>query len=355
MSDNLLTGDGPVGGVPDPVAAARVALLEMINGYWVSQIVRAAADLRLADHLADGVRTAAEVAERESSDPATTYRLMRACAAIGLLSLDQGGRFSVTSLGGLLRSGVPGSMRDSALAFTAPGHWLPWGRLPDAVRQGGTQARAVLGADAFEYLAGQPAEERWFAAAMASVTSAMAAQAARVIDTGGVSLAVDIGGGTGELVRALMHANLALRGHVTDLPQVVDAALRAAEAEGLGDRFTAAAGDFFTEVPGADLYLLRSVLHDWDDESCVRILRNCRAAAQPGARLLVLENVIGEPGRDRFAALLDMNMLAVTGGQERHLTGYDSLAAASGWTRTEVLALPGSRSILEYRPADAVS
>jgi hypothetical protein len=188
MTDNPFTEDGPAGGAPDPVVTARVALLEMINGYWVSQIVRAAADLRLADHLTDGARTAAEVTGRESSDPAATYRLMRACAAIGLLGLDRDGRFSVTPLGSLLRSEIPGSMRDSALAFTAPGHWLPWGRLPDAVRQGSTQARAVLSADAFEYLAGQPAEERWFAAAMASVTGAMASQAARVIGTAGRDL-----------------------------------------------------------------------------------------------------------------------------------------------------------------------
>jgi hypothetical protein len=144
-------------------------------------------------------------------------------------------------MGGLLRSGVPGSMRDSALAFTAPGHWLPWGRLPDAVRQGGTQAHVVLGKDAFEYLAAHPTEEMWFARAMAAITSVVSAQAAQVIDTSGVSLAVDVGGGTGELVRALMHANPALRGHVTDLPQVVDAALRAAETEGFGDRFSAEA------------------------------------------------------------------------------------------------------------------
>jgi hypothetical protein len=131
----------------------RLSVLGMIHGYWASQVVRAAADLRLADHLAAGARTAAEVAALESSDPHATYRLMRACAGLGLLDYDGDGRFSVTRTGSLLRSGVPGSLRDTALVFGAPGHWLPWGQLPEAVRKGSTQAAAALGADLFDYLA----------------------------------------------------------------------------------------------------------------------------------------------------------------------------------------------------------
>jgi O-methyltransferase domain/Dimerisation domain len=326
-----------------------MALLGMIHGYWISQVVRAAADLRLADHLAAGPRTAEEVAGIESSDPHTTFRLMRTCAALGLLACDADGRFSVTPTGALLQSGVPGSLRDQALAFGAPGHWLPWGQLPEAVRKGGTQAAAVLGDDLFGYLAGHPEEEAQFAASMEALTGSLAADAARVIDVSGVSLAVDVGGGTGILVRELMRANDGLHGLVLDLPQAADAAQRAAEADGLGTRFSAVAGDFFVAVPDADLYLLKAVLHDWDDDSCVRILRNCRAAARPGARMIVIENVIRDLARDRFATLLDMNMLAVTSGQERDLAGYDKLFAASGWQRTAVHTLPGARSLLDLR------
>jgi len=327
-----------------------MALLGMIHGYWISQVVRTAADLRLADHLAAGPRTARDVAGLESSDPLTTYRLMRACAALGLLDHDDDGRFSVTPTGTLLRSGSPGSLRDHALVFGAPGHWLPWGQLPEAVRKGGTQADAVLGAGLFEYLAGQPEEAAQFAASMEALTGELAADAARVIDVSGVSLAADVGGGTGQLVRELMRANSGLRGLVLDLPQAAAAARQAAEADGLGARFSAVAGDFFAAVPDADLYLLKAILHDWDDGSCVRILRNCREAARPGARMIVIENVIRDPARDRFATLLDMNMLAVTAGQERDLAEYDALFAASGWQRTAVHALPGARSLLELHP-----
>ncbi len=328
-----------------------MALLGMIHGYWNSQVVRAAADLRLADHLAGGPRTADDVAALEASDPHATYRLMRACTGLGLLTCDDDGRFAVTAAGALLQDGVPWSLRDHALAFGAPGHWLPWGRLPEAVRTGGTQADAVLGAGLFDYLAGQPEEAAQFAASMQALTGAVAADAARVIDVAGVSLAVDVGGGTGQLVRELMRVNDGLRGHVLDLPEAAKAAREAADADGLGARFSAEAGDFFAAVPAADLYLLKAVLHDWDDDSCVRILRNCREAARPGARLIVIENVIRDPGRDRFATLLDMNMLAVTAGQERDLAAYDALFAASGWRRTAVRALPGARSLLDLRTA----
>lgn len=326
-----------------------MTLLGMIHGYWITQVVRAAADLRLADHLAAGPRTAEEVAGLESSDPLTTYRLMRTCAALGLLACDDEERFSVTPTGALLQTGVPGSLRDQALAFGAPGHWLPWGQLPEAVRKGGTQAPSVLGTGLFDYLAGQPEEAAQFAASMEALTGSLAADAARVIDVNGVSLAVDVGGGTGVLVRELMRANDGLHGLVLDLEQAAAAALRAAQADGLGSRFSAVAGDFFAAVPDADLYLLKAILHDWDDDSCVRILRNCREAGRPNARVVVIENVIRDLARDRFTALLDMNMLAVTAGQERDLAGYDKLFAASGWRRTAVHALPGARSLLELR------
>jgi hypothetical protein len=146
-----------------------------------------------------------------------------------------------------------------------------------------------------------------------------------------------------------MRANGELHGLVLDFPDAADAARQAAAAEGLTARFSAVAGDFFAAVPAADLYLLKAVLHDWDNDSCVRILRNCREAARPGGRVIVIENVIRDLARDRFATLLDMNMLAVTTGQERDLAAYDELFAASGWQRSAVHSLPGARSLLELR------
>src|ERR1700761_1696108 len=141
---------------------------------------------------------------------------MRACAGLGLLTYDGDGRFSVTAMGALLRTDAPGTLRDTALVFGAPGHWLPWGQLPEAVRAGGTQAASVLGAGLFDYLSGRPEEEAQFAGSMGEITGSLTADAARAIDTSGVRLAADIGGATGELVRELMRANPKLGGLVFD-------------------------------------------------------------------------------------------------------------------------------------------
>jgi hypothetical protein len=310
-------------------------LLGMITGNWVSQIVRAAADLSLADHVAQGPITAEEVAERESSDPRTTYRLMRACASLGLLTYVGERRFGGTGLSELLRTDAPVSLREMALTLGAHGHWQCWGLFPEAVRRGETQMPAALGVpDMFAYYARHPEEGELFAAAMTNVTSTMIEDAVALIDVPEHALIVDVGGANGTLVQALLLATPGTRGQVLDLPHVVPGALRAAEAAGLGDRFAAVAGDFFAEVPAADLYLLKTVLHDWDDESCVTILRNCRAAVRPGGRVAVVEMVIGEAGEPGFGPLADMNMLAVTRGRERELGEYDALFARSGWRRT---------------------
>ncbi|PZG22228.1 methyltransferase [Nonomuraea aridisoli] len=153
------------------------------------------------------------------------------------------------------------------------------------------------------------------------------------IDTTGISLVVDVGGGSGALVRGLLAAHPELRGISLDLAHATPGAQEAGDKDGLGDRFTAVTGDFFDSVPAADLYLLKTILHDWDDEDCVKILRNCRASARPGARALVVENIIGPLGTPGFEPLADMHMLAMLPGQERDLAEFDALYAASGWRR----------------------
>jgi hypothetical protein len=331
----------------DPARDAT-ALLQMIHAYWMSQILRAAADLSVMDHVAAGADTAGQVAAKESSDPRTTYRLMRALASLGLLGYAGDGRFEVTPMGGLLRAGVPGSLRNLALAIAGPGHWKMWERLPEAVRAGTTQAEAALGMPVWDYLQKEsPQEGALFSAAMAELTQMVIADVLAVADLSGVSVAADVGGADGSLVRAFMQASPALRGIVLDRPEIVPAAIEAAKKDGLSGRFTGQAGDFFEEVPAADLYLLKLVLHDWDDEACLSLLRNCRASARPGARALVIEIVLGEPGTPGVGPLHDMNMLAGNAGGERELTEYDALFAASGWRRTALHETRGIHSVIE--------
>jgi hypothetical protein len=224
----------------------------MVISHYVSQMVRAAADLSLADHLAGRRLTAAEVAEREGSAPNTTFRLMRACVALGLLTADADGRFGSTPLLQTLGKDTPGSLRGLALAMTLPVQWLPWSEFTTSVRMGQSQVSAVLGMDFFEYLEQHPSQARDFSAGLSSTTSLWAADAAKAINTTGVTLAVDVGGATGSLLHLLQQANPTLNGIVFDRPNVVDDAVAETARKGLTQRTQVVGGDFFESVPPAD-------------------------------------------------------------------------------------------------------
>jgi hypothetical protein len=329
-----------------PSEGAGGTLVNMINGFMVTQVVRAAAELRLADHLAGGAKTADEVATLESSDPATTYRV-----SLGLLAYEGDGYFATTPMGRLLRTDIDNSLRDMAMAWGSPGHWLPWGHVTDAVRKGRSQVRQALGMNLFEHFTANPAEGATFVSGMSAITRPVRSEAARVIDTSGVSLAIDVGGGDGSLLHSLMSANPQLRGTVFDQPAVVQAALRDADKAGLSDRLSGQEGDFFESIPAGDLYLLKSILHDWPDDECVRILQNCRKATRPGGRLLVVELVILDDWSSE-STMMDLNMLALTNGQERDLAGYDALFAAAGWKRIALHRMNSAYSVIEACTAE---
>jgi hypothetical protein len=338
-----------VGEASNDIAADAAGLMELITGVAKVQVLHAVAALHIADHLADGPRTAEEVAEREGSHPRATYRLMRAAASLGVLSYEGQRRFGLTGRGQLLRTGVPGSLRSLLLGINGHAHWQSWGLFPEAVRQGASQTKKALGADIFDYYARpeNAGEAALFAESMGDLSALVAQGTVAALDTAGVSSVVDVGGADGHLVQALMTANLGLHGQVLDLPHAAERARQEADKRGLSDRFSAVAGDFFAEVPSADLYLLKMVLHDWDDEQCTTILRNCRAAVNDDGRALVVETVIGEIGKPDFAALSDMSMLAVSNGMERDLDEFDALFAASGWRRDKTYPVGGGYFGLE--------
>jgi hypothetical protein len=322
----------------------------MITGFWVTQIMRAAAMYNLADHLAQGKETAEGIAAAEGIDPGATRRLMRTCASLGLMTSADGTRFTGTSLLGTLRADAPNSLRYFALSQTAPGHWLPWGMFPEAVRTGEHQVPAAHGEpDIFGYFAKHQDEASLFTESMSNLSLAVATDAAAAINTSGVGFALDVGGAGGDLIRAMMRANPGLRGGVLDLPHIVPDAERAARAEGLGDRFTAVPGDFFEEIPPADLYVLKFIMHDWDDEHCVRILSNCQASLAKGGRVVIVDMHVGDIGEPGLGPIMDMNMLDMTGGLERQAEELDKLFAASGLRRV------GYRTVGAYGVTEAVA
>lgn len=335
------------GQVEPPTAASYNRMMFMITGYWVTQIIRAAATYSVADHLVNGVSTAEEIAAAESLDVDATRRLLRACASLGLVTSEDGIGFAATDVLRTLLADVPGSLKGFALSQSAPGHWLPWGHFPEAVRTGQRQDIPVHGEELWDYFARTPDEAALFTTAMDNLSAMVVDEAVRLIDTAGTTLAVDVGGASGTLVHALMAKNASLRGSVLDLPQVVPDAIAAAERKGLSERFEGIVGDFFESLPSADLYLLKFILHDWDDDGCVRILRNCRAALTGGGRVVVVELLVGGLGQPGLEPLMDMNMLAMTGGRERDLSEYDKLFAAAGLARSAVTRTRSHFAIIE--------
>jgi hypothetical protein len=304
-------------------------MMQMLTGFFVTQIAGAVATYSIADHLANGPATAEQISTIEGIDPSAAYRLLRACASLGLVTSD-GPKFNATPLLGTLRSNVPGSLHSLAIAWSAPGHWLPWGRFLDSVRTGESQTVPTLGANIWGYYAQKPEEGATFTHAMHGFTSGIAEEVARVVDTSTAKVAVDIGGASGTLVHSLLVANSQLHGIVLDLPDVVPSATAAAAALGLAERSRALAGDFFTDVPEADIYLLKNVLHDWNDEEAVRILKRCRQAMRRGGRVVVIEMLIGEMGEPGIAPLMDLNMMALLTGRERTLAEFSGLLKEAG-------------------------
>ena len=326
-------------------------MMGMVTGFWVTQIVRAAALYNLADHLAAGTDTAEAIAEAESTDPDATRRLLRTCASLGLMSSSDGHHLTGTSLLGTLQQDDPHSLRYFAISQSAAGHWLPWGRFPEAVRTGRHQVtEAHAEANIFEYFSRHLDEASYFTESLSNLSRAAALDIAAVLDTKGTKLALDVGGASGDVIRALMRANPELSGGVFDLPHIVPAAEEAAKAEGLEGRFSTVGGNFFESVPAADLYVLKYILHDWDDAGCVRILQTCRAALVEGGRVVVIDHLVGEIGRPGLGPLMDMNMLDMTGGREREIAEFDALFAAAGLRRVKV-STAGAFAVIETQPA----
>lgn len=326
-------------------------LSQMIKGYWVSQIVGTLAQLEIADQLAQGPLDYDILAGGIGCDPSATYRLLRASAEVGLVAVLPDGRFYLTPLGELLRSNVPGSMRSPAIALTASGHWLPWGRLAEAVRHGERQTVAALGQELFDYYAANPSEGSAFTGTMASHSDAIAKEIAKAIDTSGITHVVDIGGASGTIVGALLDKNPALLGTILERADVAPRAKAALAQRGLSSRCRVIEGDFFDFAPEADLYILKSIVHDWDDQQSTKILCNCARALRPNGRVILVEWVVPTHGKPGAAALSDLNMLVLLPGRERTASQFEVLFHASGLRLDRITEIASSMQLIEASPA----
>jgi hypothetical protein len=288
---------------------------QMITGYWTSQAIYAAATFGVADLLKDGPRSVDELAEASSTNADALYRLLRALASIGIFSESRPREFALTPLAEPLRSDIDGSKRALAL-MSGDEQFRAWGEIVYSIQTGDTAFDKVFGKPIFDYLSETPKKARIFDAAMTGIHGRETGDVIDAYDFSGIEVLADIGGGNGSNITPILQQYPAMKGVLFDLPHVVERAKERVDAAGVSDRCQLIDGNFFESVPnGADAYLMRHIIHDWDDEKSLTILRNCHSTMPAHGKLLVVESVI-PPGNERFAGkFLDLVMLLIPGGK----------------------------------------
>jgi hypothetical protein len=323
----------------------------MSEGVVISTALSLAAELGIADLLADGPRSGEELAQATSTHPRSLYRILRLLSSVGVFTEARPGRFALTPLGECLRSTVPGSMR-SWLRMVGLKVWFhTYAEALHSLRTGEPAFARSVGMEFFDYLATHPQEGEIFNAAMSDFGRGVAAAVVQEYDFSGVDKAVDVGGGNGSLISAILQANPRMTGILFDQPHVAEGAHKSIADAGLAKRCEIVAGDFFSSVPaGGDAYILRWIIHDWDNDRALTILRNCRAAMKGTARLLLVETVIPPGDEAHPGKLVDFVMLIALGGQERTADEYTQLLDEAGFRLNRIVSTASPMSVLEGMP-----
>lgn len=325
------------------------ALQQLITSFIDTSALMAAAEVGLADHLGAEARPAGDVAAEMGVDPDALRRLLRVLSATGAVAAAGGDSYRLAPMGEWLRSDTPGSQRSF---FRMIGNWLSPALLggKHTLATGEPAFEAIHGLPAWQYLEKNPEAGAVFNAAMVEFGGALGTPALHTYDWSGVQRLIDVGGGRGQLVREVLRHNPGITGTILDQPHVIAEAQAAIAADGLAERCRAVGGDFFTAVPAGDCYSLRWIIHDWNDVESVAILSACRAAIEPGGRLLLFEVVM--PGGDgpHLAKTLDWIMLTCITGKERTEAEYGALLAQAGFRLERVIPSPTPMSVLEAFP-----
>jgi O-methyltransferase domain/Dimerisation domain len=330
----------------------QVDLMNLSVGHWIVQALFVAAKLGVADLLRDGPQSCVELGQSTGVNARALYRLLRALASVRVFSEGSDGRFALTPMAECLQVDTPGSMRAWVL-FSGEAHaFQPWTDLLDSVKTGQTAFDHFHGMSIFDYYARHPEEGKLFDAAMTG-SARLEIDAVMVdYDFSGIGTLVDVGGGHGDFMRTVLEAYPTMKGVLADMPTVIEGARHYLAAATLTNRCDLIPIDFFESVPvGGDAYVMMRVIHDWDDERSITILRNCHRAMGGTGKLLLVEKVI-PPGNDpEFAKWLDIAMLVFAGGAERTQTEYRDLLAASGFRLTRIVPTRSSASVIEAVPA----
>ena len=321
----------------------------LTRGYRTTQATYVFAKLGLADELAAGPATSAELAAKTNVNAEALARVLRLAAYCELVTELPGDRFELTETGNLLRSGVEGSIKAHAI-MVGEEHYTAWGSLLYSVRTGKPAFDHVFGSPLFDYMAKNPDTQDTFDAAMSSGSDVYLAPLADAYDFRARTL-VDVGGGNGSLSAIILRRHPQLEAVIYDQPQVLEAADRYLSDAGLRERCRLVAGNFFESVPeGGDIYFLSNIIHDWDDERATQILKNCRVAMNPSGVVLLLEAVVPEHGTPSAVAFYDVNMMVMLTGKERTQTQFETLLRAAGLGLNKVTPVSDTESLIEARP-----
>lgn len=319
---------------------------QMFAGSWITQGMWVAAELGIADLLTKGPRTVEQLAEDTCTQSGALYRLLRALASVGIFVQDAQKRFSLTPLAELLRTEAMGSQRSIAIMMGGE-FQAAWGELLHSVRTGEPGFQKKFGMPFFQYMIEHPERHTIYDAAMTGVHGGETEPMLDAYDFAVFKTVVDIGGGNGQVLGAILKRHPSLHGILFDLPDVADRTRSDISSSGVADRIRIEGGDFFSSIPaGADAYVLRHIIHDWDDSKAIAILRKCREAMAPGGKVLVVEMVIPPGNEPGFGKWLDLMMLLVA-GQERTKEEYNCLFSAAGLKMTDVIQTTSDVSIVE--------
>lgn len=334
-------------------AAPRQEMMRMIHGFMLSQAIYVAAKLGLADILKDGPRSSEELAYATCMHTPSLYRVLRALATIGVLRETETGTFSLTPMGETLRTDVVGSLRPLAICMGGQCNWQAWGDILYSIKTGESAFEHVFGTGFFQHLDRHPENAKMFVAALNCCATLYNEAIVAAYDFSRFEKIVDVGGGEGKLAAAILKANPSTRGVLFDTPNLTPGAARLFEQEGVAERAETIAGDFLEAVPeGGDAYILKHIIHDWDDARAVEILKTCRRSMSADSSLLLIEEIITEDEGFAPAKLRDLQQMLMQGGRERSLEEYKALLEAAGFELTGVIQTQSSLSIIEARPLE---
>jgi hypothetical protein len=338
----------PTHAAPGPGPDAHAQLMQISIGYMPSACLYAATKLKIADLLAGGPKSLSDLARSSQANEDALYRSLRAIASLGIFRETTPRTFANTPLSEALRTGAPGSARDTVLFLANPLHFRVFGEFMHPVKTGGTAFQKVTGMDAFQFFEHQNEESEAFNAAMTAITENFTKPLIATYDFGETGTLADIGGGHGALLAAILKKHPGLRGIVFDVPHVVAGAEPRMTTEGLGSRCEVIGGDFFQSVPPADSYIMKSIIHDWDDARAIVILKNCAAAMRSrGGKIILVEMVMSSGNEPDLAKWIDMEMLAMGGGRERTETEFAELFAKAGLRLARVVRTPAPACLIE--------